>query len=258
MQGKKILVVDDSNLIRLELRKILEDNEMIVSELNNAEDIFRLAWQFSDIDLLILDVILPGMDGITALQQMRSDPSWSYLPVIILTGQADSQTVSRALKGGAIDFILKPFTRDDVLKRVTRILSIPKINDIKKLLSNEVERAKRGKTKVSLLQLLVPSSLKQAPDFKEVIQLRGLVQKHLRQIDSILMTTTHDLLMYLPLSDIGTADYVEHKLREELPDDITGDIKFVSVNYPENGETVQQLLAELTTKLKQIEGSLVG
>ena len=256
MQGKKVLIVDDSNLIRLEMKKILEDLELVVMELNNAEDIFRLSWQFSDIDLLILDVVLPGIDGITALQQMRSDPFWSYLPVIMLTGQADALTVSRALKAGAIDFIIKPFTRDDVNKRVSRILYMPKINDIKKLLNNEVERAKRGKTKVSLLQLLIPPSMKQAPDFQEVINLRNLVNRNLRQIDSVLMTTTHDLLMYLPLSDADTAKFVEHKLRDELPETVSASCNFVSVTYPEEGETAQQLLTTLTQKLKQLECSL--
>lgn len=125
---QKILVIEDSNIIRMEVKLILEKHGFTVLELNNAEDLLKHIWRYYDVDLLILDITLPGMDGLTALQQLQHDQHFAYIPVIILTGLSDRDTVRRAIAAGAVNYIKKPFAREELLERVQHALGISRWN----------------------------------------------------------------------------------------------------------------------------------
>ena len=71
---------------------------------------------------VILDVQMPGGGGLAALANMKSDPRLSQLPVMMLTGERNPQTVMQAMNGGANDYMLKPFNPDLLLDRLSRII----------------------------------------------------------------------------------------------------------------------------------------
>lgn len=123
MAQRRVLVIDDARVIRLSVKSALEKMDIEVLELGNAEDLFQSAWKFQNIDLIILDIDLPGMDGITALQTIKTDPKWVGIPVIMLTGHSDPKLVRRAVSFGVADYIRKPFTTEDVAQRVEAVLS---------------------------------------------------------------------------------------------------------------------------------------
>ena len=71
---------------------------------------------------VILDVQMPGGGGLSALSRIKSDPRLANLPVMMLTGERDTETVVQAMSGGANDYMVKPFDPDILLERVSRMV----------------------------------------------------------------------------------------------------------------------------------------
>jgi two-component system nitrogen regulation response regulator NtrX len=116
-----ILVVDDEKNIRRTLRMVLEGAGLEVSEAESAEDgLTKL--EAGGIDLVILDIRLPGMSGIEALERIRARPETRRLPVLMISGHASVAEAVSAVQTGATDFFEKPLDRDQVLVRVRNAL----------------------------------------------------------------------------------------------------------------------------------------
>jgi DNA-binding response OmpR family regulator len=71
---------------------------------------------------VILDVQMPGGGGLSALAKIKADPQLSGLPVMMLTGERNTETVMQAMDGGADDYMVKPFLPDALLQRVSRLI----------------------------------------------------------------------------------------------------------------------------------------
>ena len=106
-----ILIVDDEKNIRLMLRRTLEDEGYAVLEAESAEKALEVLGA-EPVDLGIFDIRLPGMDGLTLLSKARE--LWRDLPVVVISGHADTGDVVDAMKRGATDFFTKPVDRDRV------------------------------------------------------------------------------------------------------------------------------------------------
>ncbi len=115
-----LLVVDDERNIRRTLRMVLETEGYQVLEAESAERALEVL-AAEPVDLGIFDIRLPGMDGLTLLSRARE--LWRDLPVIVISGHADTSDVVDAVKRGAADFFSKPVDRDRVLVSVRNALS---------------------------------------------------------------------------------------------------------------------------------------
>jgi two-component system nitrogen regulation response regulator NtrX len=115
-----VLVVDDERNIRRTLRMVLEAEDYAVAEAESAEDALRIL-EGEPVDLGIFDIRLPGMDGLALLSRARE--LWRDLPVIVISGHADTSDVVDAVKRGATDFFSKPVDRDRVLVSVKNALA---------------------------------------------------------------------------------------------------------------------------------------
>ena len=115
-----LLVVDDEKNIRRTLRMVLEAEGFEVQEAESAEEALKLL-EAEPVDLGIFDIRLPGMDGLALLSRARE--LWRDLPVIVISGHADTSDVVDAMKRGANDFFSKPVDRDRVLVSVRNALS---------------------------------------------------------------------------------------------------------------------------------------
>ncbi len=104
---EKILIVDDSALQAAQLKSILKD-EYDVTLANTAEDGLRHA-SAGDYSLILLDVVMPGMDGFTLLKKLQEEIITRSIPVILITSLADIQHEQQGLTLGAVDYITKPF-----------------------------------------------------------------------------------------------------------------------------------------------------
>jgi two-component system nitrogen regulation response regulator NtrX len=115
-----LLVVDDERNIRRTLRMVLETEGYQVLEAESAEQALEVL-AAEPVDLGIFDIRLPGMDGLSLLSRARE--LWRDLPVIVISGHADTSDVVDAVKRGATDFFSKPVDRDRVLVSVRNALS---------------------------------------------------------------------------------------------------------------------------------------
>ena len=117
----RILVVDDEPHIRRVLSAILGQCGYDVTMANDgAEGLDQL--RSDPVDLVILDLMMPGANGLEILSQIRADPARSETPVIILTAKGQDTDRDAALAGGADDFLTKPFSPKKLIARIEEIL----------------------------------------------------------------------------------------------------------------------------------------
>jgi len=117
----RIMIVDDEENIRKSLRMILEYEGYSVVEASSGEDALDMLAVQEMPDLILLDIMLPGKDGLGILQDLRRKP---FAPdVIMISGQATVKAAVEATKLGAFDFMEKPLSRDQVLLRIRNALT---------------------------------------------------------------------------------------------------------------------------------------
>jgi FixJ family two-component response regulator len=115
-----ISVVDDDDAVRESLRALLRSVKFVVEVFASAEE-FLSSGRARETDCLILDVRMPGMNGLEL--QSRLVASNPGMPVIFITAHGDEELRSRALRGGAVDYLLKPFSEEALLNAVQTALS---------------------------------------------------------------------------------------------------------------------------------------
>ena len=119
MEPKKILIVDDEKNIRLTLSQALETLGMPVQTAVDGEEALQKL-QDSDFILVLLDLKLPGMDGLEVLRRIRE--SWPKTRVIMITAHGTIDYAVEAMKLGAVDFLRKPFSPNEIRKLVSQVL----------------------------------------------------------------------------------------------------------------------------------------
>ena len=114
----KILIVDDDPDIRQVLRLLLQGLYSVTEAADGAEAV-RLIQEQKDTDLIILDVMMPGMDGYATCDALRA---YSNAPVLFLTAKSAEADRISAYRSGGDDFLSKPFSQDELLAKVTSLL----------------------------------------------------------------------------------------------------------------------------------------
>ena len=114
----KILVVDDEERIRRLIRMYLEREEYIVEEAENGKEALELALA-NDFDVILLDIMMPEMDGIEVCQELRKEKT---TPVIMLTAKGEETNRVQGFEVGADDYIVKPFSPREAVLRVKALL----------------------------------------------------------------------------------------------------------------------------------------
>ena len=124
MQKKVILVVEDNELNRMMLCEILSGTYQVLEACNGQEALDILAQHREDITLILLDVMMPVMDGYTFLDRIKEDEELSLIPVIVMTqGDSENDEVT-ALAHGATDFVPKPYRPQVILHRMASIINL--------------------------------------------------------------------------------------------------------------------------------------
>lgn len=117
----RILVADDEPHIRRILQFLLEQEGFEVLLVADGDEAWKAVTSFNP-DLVLLDVMMPRMDGYAVLEIIRAGFETSRLPVILLTAKGEDEDKVRGLRGGANDYVLKPFNHEELLLRVTNLL----------------------------------------------------------------------------------------------------------------------------------------
>lgn len=121
MDKKKILIADDETSLRLTVGKLL-DKDYVVLEAANGEEAVEIA-KGQKPDLILMDLIMPKMDGYAACSQIKADEATKGIPVVILTAVGHELNKKFATEMGAEGYITKPFTVQKLLDVITPILA---------------------------------------------------------------------------------------------------------------------------------------
>jgi len=121
VSAKKILIVDDDAFIRRPLEFILrEEGFLPVTAVDGEDGLAKL--ESVRPDLIVLDVMMPGMDGFDVCRHVRTDPRFASIPVVLLTAKGQESDRERGLAAGATLFMSKPYSPSEMVRRVREIL----------------------------------------------------------------------------------------------------------------------------------------
>ena len=140
-----ILIVDDEATQRLLTRDTLEQAGFSVEEASNGEEGLDLVQKLRP-DLILLDVMMPGMDGFEACRRVRGDQSVSEIPIIIVTGREDTEDIQKGFDAGATDFLTKPVSWNLLPNRVRYVLRTSRLENELRLAMIAAEKASDAKT----------------------------------------------------------------------------------------------------------------
>lgn len=121
MKQTNILVVEDDEIVSRTIDRCLRGDEFHVTVANSGVEGLQTARRRPP-DLIILDVIMPGMDGYTVCREVRSDPILKETPILFLTAKSRDEDKITGLTAGADDYLSKPFNLDELVLRVRAIL----------------------------------------------------------------------------------------------------------------------------------------
>jgi CheY-like chemotaxis protein len=116
-QPFRILLVEDEPVIRELVKNMLSDGNVVVDTATNGAEGLKMA-RSDEYDLILLDVVLPQMDGITVCRLLKADPKTASVPLHMLTAKARKADVDAATKAGANGYIYKPFRGAELMDLV--------------------------------------------------------------------------------------------------------------------------------------------
>jgi len=119
VQPRKVLVVDDSKLMHKMYEVMLRQYALVYAS-DGRQALDRLQ-EHTDIDLVLLDINMPNMNGLEFLAQLRSDESRALLPVIIISTEGREEDTVRGMEAGATAYIKKPFHSEEILDVIARL-----------------------------------------------------------------------------------------------------------------------------------------
>lgn len=184
----RVLVVDDQPPnIRL-LEAILTPRGYDVRAASSGEEALKAIAE-TDVDLVLLDIVMPGMDGYEVCRRIREQTDTAYLPVVMVTASGDEQKV-KALEAGADDFLTKPINQSELLARVASLARIKRYQDTIKRQADELaawnrELESRVDTQVTQLERMGRLRRFLSPQLAELIVDSGdesFLDSHRREI----------------------------------------------------------------------------
>ena len=122
VEKKKVLVIDDDDTIIAQVEAILDQNGFIPIVASNGPSGLEKT-KSENPDVIMLDRRMPDMNGSEVLDVLKGDESTQDIPVIMLTGDNDIKDVSENFEQGAVDYIVKPFSADNIVMRIQKVLN---------------------------------------------------------------------------------------------------------------------------------------
>lgn len=243
-----ILVVDDdANNLRA-ASHILLSNQMRASCVKSGEEALRFLGAGRRPDLILLDIHMHGMDGFETLRRIRDDPGTRSIPAIFLTADEDSDTETRGLDAGAMDFIKKPFVPGVLLTRVRHIIDLTRLqNDLSSQVLEKTREVIEQQERLARLSVQAVLSLAGAVDAKD-----AYTNGHSRRVAEYAREIARRagqseeraqrIYMIGLLHDIGKIGIPDDIIRK--PEPLTDEEYAVIRTHPEKGAQILQNISE--------------
>jgi two-component system sensor histidine kinase/response regulator len=123
MESNKILIIDDMSTHLLLLQTILEEEGYEVAAIDNGKEAMETIEHDQDIKLILLDIMMPELDGYQILDKVKSEDKNVNIPVIVVSAKTDSSSIKKALEKGAYDYITKPLNVYDIKNKIKSALT---------------------------------------------------------------------------------------------------------------------------------------
>jgi len=216
----KILIIEDCHLFRLQIRKALEGSGFSnIIELSSADVVSQTPQLYlNDVILIVLDIELPGINGIDFANQLKGHPLYCNIPIIFISGNSDYKIVHAAIDAGGIDYIAKPFKVDLLVERIEKVMDTFYGNEkgkigynqtkMMELIINEYERATRAGTSLGFLIFRLENN--------NMHEASSLIKKNVRKIDSVVVVEDK-IIVVLPLTEEKNLKIVVNKIQEKIP-----------------------------------------
>ena len=142
----KILVIDDDRMTVTLLEQLLHRHgySRVMGIIDSREALETYA--AFDPDLILLDLIMPEVDGFAVLEALRSGASETFLPIVVLTADVSEEAKERALEAGATDFLVKPVSQTEALLRIRNLLETRRLHVLLENQRSALEEAVRQRT----------------------------------------------------------------------------------------------------------------
>lgn len=220
-----ILVVDDEDAMREVVRDTLEEFYIVVEAQNGQDALNRIC--HGKPDLVISDVLMPGMDGFSLLQEVKKEPACRNIPFILITAEESREMRLKILEAGADDYIPKPFDRKELLIRIGNLLKL-----------------RRQESELTRLNRELQAKISE--------QLKDIMRK-----EKLAHFFPQKLVKWIISSDKGDMITSEKKLLTIFFSDLTGFTELAEKTVP---ETMQNLLNEyfsaMLSIIEQYDGTL--
>lgn len=175
-----ILIVDDNPANIQIAANVLSRQGFTIEFALNGHEAFEWT-QKGEFDLILLDVMMPGIDGFEVCRQLKNNPRTARIPVIFITAKTDSDSIESGYKSGGVDYIIKPFREAELLNRIQLHLNLSRLNRELSELNESLEIKVRKRTE----ELSIANQR-----LKEEYAERIKAEKALRQTERNLLTAT--------------------------------------------------------------------
>ncbi len=195
----RILIVDDSGMNRMMLSELLEDRYDILEASNGAEALSLIRQNLSSLDLVLLDIVMPELDGFGVLANMKKRRWLEFIPVIMISSEGDSASIERAFNLGASDYIQRPYKGFLIHRRIINILGLfQRQRRLMSLVEEQVyENEKNSRMMINILGHIV--------EFRNGES--GMHIHHIQVITKLLLHHLVEMTDAYPLSESDIAMY---------------------------------------------------
>lgn len=259
----KILIVDDVQLNLDLMKEILSDKGYLIATAINGKSAIAKA-KAHKFDLILLDVILPDIDGFEVCSHLKSNPQTHDIPIIFLTAKKEKDSIIKGFNLGAVDYVPKPFSKEELLARVNLHLTLRKFQD-NLILSKEMAEASAKAKAIFLANISheIRTPMNGIIGMVDILKRTPLTTEQLEYID-IIGISGENLLMIindvLDFSKIEAGQITFEHIRFNLCDEINEVIKILRYKAMQKNidlsfevaSDVPQLLIGDPLRLKQV------
>jgi two-component system sensor histidine kinase/response regulator len=232
--GHKVLIVDDDRLNIRVLSGILKGDGYVLAEADSGEKALLVYSSFRP-DLVLLDVMLPGIDGFETCRRLKQEHGDKSAPVIFITAKSESDDVVEGLTAGGVDYLPKPFKPKEVMARIRTHLQNQILSEQRKMLVEQLRMANAAKNRflgMAAHDLRNPlASIRGIAEFMREGAVGTFTPSQLELIETIHGASQSMLDMVNELLDVATIEAGQLKLRLEphnLADLIAKSVSMIS------------------------------